>query len=212
MNLTVANRAGLRQVMGVSQISFHNARYKDISDEKLMLDYGRDNAMAFDELYHRNKAKLYRYFLRQINQASLAEEFSHEVWLRIINSRKTYIPKARFSTYLFQIAHNCLVDHFRKASTHQEIDCDDQVIENEPAHGENNPENLIENSRAMQALLKLIHQLPTEQREVYILKEEGDFSIEEIAGIIDENPETVKSRIRYALQKLKAGMRDYLNG
>jgi len=206
---TVANQIEIRHLSGMTQNPYYNARYKDVSDETLMLDYGRDSATAFDELYHRNKARLYRYFLRQTNQASLAEEFSHEVWIRIINSRKNYQVKAKFSTYLFQIAHNYLVDYFRRASTNQEVDCGDETIQNTTDNGLNNPEALLDKQRAKQTLIKLINQLPPEQRDVFVLKEEGNLSIEEIAGIICENPETIKSRLRYAQRKLRDGMQAF---
>ena len=208
---TVANPVKLRQVMGVPNVRYHNVCWKDASDEDLMVTYGGGDALAFDELYHRNKGPLYRYFLRQTSQAALAEEFSHEVWLRIIKSRHSYIPKAKFTTYLFQIAHNCLVDHYRKQSTNQEVDCDDEVINDIPAHGQSNPEAEVDNTQAQQTLLMLISQLPAEQREVFVLKQDAGLSIEEIAYVIEENPETVKSRMRYAINKLKAGMQEFLD-
>ena len=210
MLLTVANQLDIRHLSGMTQNPYYNARYKDVSDETLMLDYGRDNATAFDELYHRNKARLYRYFLRQTNQASLAEEFSHEVWLRIINARKNYQVKSKFSTYLFQIAHNYLVDYFRKASTSQEVDCDENYIHSTADNGANDPDVVLDKQRARQTLLQLIKQLPPEQRDVFVLKEEGNLSIDDIAGIICENPETIKSRLRYAQRKLRDGMQAFL--
>jgi len=207
---TVANPDNIRHRSGVMKNPYYNARYKDVSDETLMLDYGQDNASAFNELYHRNKARLFRYFLRQTNQWSLAEEFSHEVWLRIINSRKNYQAKAKFSTYLFHIAHNYLVDYFRKASTQQEVDCDEHIVHAAEASPQHDPATMLDSQRARQLLLQLIKQLPPEQRDVFMLKEEGNLSIEEIAGIICENPETIKSRLRYAQRKLRTGLQEFL--
>lgn len=207
---TVANSTHLRQVMGVTNARYYNAQYEAVSDEELMVNYSLGDTEAFDELYHRNKGALYRYFLRQTRQTALAEEFTHEVWLRVINARNQYLPKARFTTYLYQIAHNCLIDHYRKLSTKQEVDCDEQVIDSMPANN-GDPETVAGHDQVQRALLQLIQELPAEQREVFILKEEANLSIEEIANIVTENPETVKSRMRYAMQKLKAGMQEYLN-
>jgi len=207
---TVANSTHLRQVMGVTNARYYNAQYEAVSDEELMVNYSLGDTEAFDELYHRNKGTLYRYFLRQTRQTALAEEFTHEVWLRVINARNQYLPKARFTTYLYQIAHNCLIDHYRKLSTKQEVDCDEQVIDSMPANN-GDPETVAGHDQVQRALLQLIQELPAEQREVFILKEEANLSIEEIANIVTENPETVKSRMRYAMQKLKAGMQEYLN-
>ena len=196
--------------MGVTNARYYNAQYEAVSDEELMVNYSLGDTEAFDELYHRNKGTLYRYFLRQTRQTALAEEFTHEVWLRVINARNQYLPKARFTTYLYQIAHNCLIDHYRKLSTKQEVDCDEQVIDSMPANN-GDPETVAGHDQVQRALLQLIQELPAEQREVFILKEEANLSIEEIANIVTENPETVKSRMRYAMQKLKAGMQEYLN-
>ncbi len=197
--------------MGVTRAPhYNNVQFADVSDEELMVNYSLGDTAAFDELYHRNKSALYRYFLRQTRQISIAEEFAHEVWLRVIKSRLAYLPQAKFTTYLFQIAHNCLVDYFRKLSTAREIDCDDEVIDSAPANNNSDPEAIANNLQIQRALLQLIQALPAEQREVFILKEEANLSIEEIADVLAENPETVKSRMRYAVQKLKAGMQEYL--
>ena len=196
--------------MGVTNAHYYNAQYEAVSDEELMVNYSLGDTEAFDELYHRNKGALYRYFLRQTRQAALAEEFAHEVWLRVINARNQYLPKAKFTTYIYQIAHNCLIDHYRKLSTKQEVDCDEQVIDAMPT-SDGDPEAVADHNQVQRALLQLIQELPAEQREVFILKEEANLSIEEIANIVTENPETVKSRMRYAMQKLKAGMQEYLN-
>ncbi|HEY5602154.1 MAG TPA: sigma-70 family RNA polymerase sigma factor [Gammaproteobacteria bacterium] len=185
--------------------------YDNASDEELMTHYSQGDAAAFEVLYHRKKSALYRYFVRQRCQVALAEEFAHEVWLRVINARQSYLPAAKFTTYLFQIAHNCLVDHFRKLSTSHEIDCDEQFIDGVAGNNADDPEALAGNMQLQRALLRLIQELPAEQREVFILKEEANLSIEEIADVIAENPETVKSRMRYAVKKLKQGLQEYRN-
>jgi len=197
--------------MGVTQSRSHNSHYEGVSNEELMVNYSLGDTDAFEELYHRNKGGLYRYFLRQTRRVALAEEFAHEVWLRVINARNSYLPKAKFTTYLYQIAHNCLVDHFRKQSVSQEVDCDEQIVNTVPANDGEGPEAVTGHGQVQQALLTLILSLPVEQREVFILKEEANLSIEEIAKVIVENPETVKSRMRYAMQKLRAGMQEYLD-
>jgi len=202
---TVVNPVKMRHVMGVP-----NVDYQSLSNEELMMSYSRGDALAFDELYLRNKASLYRYFLRQTSQVPVAEELMHEVWLRVINARKRYLPNAKFTTYLFQIAHNCIVDHYRKFSRAQQVDCSDQIIGDLPANDEANPEMQLDRSQAKSVLMALVKQLPSEQREVFILKEEASLSIEEIAAVVDENPETIKSRLRYATKKLKAGLQETL--
>jgi RNA polymerase sigma-70 factor (ECF subfamily) len=196
--------------MRVNYVRSQNTQ-ETASDEELMSNYSLGDTAAFEELYHRNKAALYRYFLRQIQRAALAEEFAHDVWLRVINTRQSYLPTAKFTTYLFQIAHNRLVDHFRKSSTSNEIDCGEPFIEAVAANHADNPETAAGNTQIQRALARLIQELPPEQREVFLLKEEANLSIEEIANVISENPETVKSRVRYAVKKLKEGLQEYIS-
>src|SRR5262245_6472602 len=84
------------------------------ADEELMLAYGGGDAAAFETLYKRHRGKLYRFVLRAIKQRSTAEELFQEVWIRVIEARTRYAPQARFTTWLYTIAHNLLVDHWRK--------------------------------------------------------------------------------------------------
>jgi len=196
--------------MIVTNTSSQAESLNSLNNEDLMISYSQGNVSAFEELYHRNKAPLYRYFLRQLNQVALAEEFAHEVWLRIIKSRQSYLPKAKFTTYLFQIAHNHLVDHFRKFSKMTEVNLDDNEDEVHSTITSGNPESSVDREKQKEIMLALISELPSEQREVFLLKEEGNLSIEEIAQVVNENAETVKSRMRYAVKKLKEGLKPYL--
>ena len=196
--------------MIVTNTSSQAESLNSLNNEDLMISYSQGNVSAFEELYHRNKAPLYRYFLRQLNQVALAEEFAHEVWLRIIKSRQSYLPKAKFTTYLFQIAHNHLVDHFRKFSKMTEVNLDDNEDEVHSTITSGNPESSVDREKQKKIMLALISELPSEQREVFLLKEEGNLSIEEIAQVVNENAETVKSRMRYAVKKLKEGLKPYL--
>src|SRR5690348_11470417 len=83
-------------------------------DEELMLAYKAGHAGAFETLYARHRARLYRYVLRAVKARGVAEELFQEIWIRVIEARARYTPQARFSTWLYTIAHNHLVDHWRK--------------------------------------------------------------------------------------------------
>jgi RNA polymerase sigma factor (sigma-70 family) len=83
-------------------------------DEELMLAYGGGDAGAFDTLYARHRGGLFRFVLRAVKDRGVAEELFQEVWVRVIESRSRYAPKARFTTWLYTIAHNLLVDHWRR--------------------------------------------------------------------------------------------------
>src|SRR4026208_1276629 len=86
----------------------------EVPDEQLMLAYRGGDARAFETLYVRHRARLFRFVLRSIKVRALAEELYQEVWMRVIEARTTYKPSARFTTWLYTIAHNRLVDHWRR--------------------------------------------------------------------------------------------------
>src|SRR6202008_3846762 len=83
-------------------------------DEQLMLAYRDGNAAAFETLYTRHRARLYRFVLRTVKSRAVGEELFQEIWMRVIEGRGRYTPQARFTTWLYTIAHNHLVDHWRK--------------------------------------------------------------------------------------------------
>ncbi|WP_455203439.1 sigma-70 family RNA polymerase sigma factor [Kaarinaea lacus] len=183
--------------------------YEQLSNEELMSSYASGDAEAFAILYQRNKAPLYRYILRQTRQQAIADELSQDVWTNIIKARKNYTARAKFTTYLFQIAHNRLVDYWRKTShrldtIQEEDDCDyhdEAAIE---------PQQQLARDQIAQQLLQLLQALPLEQREVFVLKEESGLSLEQIAQVTNVNTETAKSRLRYAMAKLREGLKELL--
>src|SRR5436305_2423099 len=84
------------------------------ADEELMLAYRAGDAAAFETLYRRHRAPLYRFVLRSVKSRGLGEELFQEIWMRVIEARERYAPQAKFTTWLYTIAHNHLVDHWRK--------------------------------------------------------------------------------------------------
>src|SRR5258705_7391784 len=84
------------------------------ADEELMAAYRDGNAAAFDALYERHRGPLFRYVLRGVKLRAVAEELYQEIWIRVIEARRRYSPTARFTTWLYTIAHNRLVDHWRR--------------------------------------------------------------------------------------------------
>ncbi len=116
--LPIANEANLK---------FTNNMKQTTSDEQLMQQYAKGDVLAFEQLYARHKGGLYRYCLRQINHAAKAEECFQEVWMKLINSRVNYQPRALFTTYLYRIAQNHIIDTFRKnKKLKQEIELEEE--------------------------------------------------------------------------------------
>jgi RNA polymerase sigma-70 factor (ECF subfamily) len=206
---------------------------EDADGAQLMTRYAAGDVAAFERLYARHKGSLYRYFARQCGNADAAEELFQEVWLRIVKARERYEPRARFTTFLYQIAHNCLVDHYRKSGkvlttgTGEPADeaASDPVAEeldpafasarwslvdweNDPPDTAPGPEAALSGAQRAERLVSALDALPLEQREAFLLHEEAEMGLAEIAAVTGAKAETVKSRLRYALSKLRTSLGD----
>jgi len=180
------------------------------SDEALMLAYRDGREEAFELLYRRWRGKLYRYLLHQCNQAAVADEVFQDVWLRVVNARFSYEVTAKFSTWLFRIAHNRLIDHFRAQKGTVSLDDDEQTFIEMAAPEHETPARLLDRKQVAERIVKQLQALPDEQREVFLMAEEGGMTLEEIANATGVGREIVKSRLRYALGKLRQGLGDLL--
>jgi RNA polymerase sigma-70 factor (ECF subfamily) len=207
----------LHSAVDSSAASVHVARpltnRGEASDEALMIAYRDGDSRAFQALYARHRGGLYRFLLRQCGAAALAEELFQDVWLNVIRARMRYAPEARFATYLYRIAHNRLVDHFRRAShrpTLQSDDPDDDPIAALPADRRHQPEVRMESKARVERFMALLAGLPDAQREAFVMHEEAGLSVEEIARATGVNAETAKSRLRYAVAKLRRGLQELM--
>jgi RNA polymerase sigma-70 factor (ECF subfamily) len=179
----------------------------EASDEELMLRYGDGDAGAFEALYRRHRGPMYRFLLRQAGDAAAAEELLQDVWMRVVNSRGRYEARAKFTSWVYAIAHNRLMDFYRangRASflSHEESE---SVLEDLPG-GEIPAEVKLDRKRATERLLAALAELPDVQREAFLLQQEGELSLEEIAAVTGVSRETAKSRLRYAVAKLRASL------
>lgn len=174
-------------------------------DTALMLRYKDGDVAAFEILYRRHNDSLYRYLLRLCRHRDTAEDLYQEVWSKIIKSRANYRPTAKFTTFLYRVAHNCFIDFVRRNKRHTLADQQDP---DELAYAGDTPEDQVERSLARRRLEQALATLPEEQRDVFLLHEEGGLSLDNIAHVTGVNRETAKSRLRYAMTKLKASMHD----
>ena len=172
-------------------------------DSALMLRYCDGDVAAFETLYRRHNDALYRYLLRRCRQREQAEDVFQEVWGKIIKARDTYRPTAKFTTFLYRVAHNCFIDYLRRNKRHtQTVDVEPDT---QPDAGEQ-PDIQVERSLARRRLDAALKTLPDEQRDVFLLYEEAGLSLDENASITGSNRETAKSRLRYANNKLRAAI------
>jgi RNA polymerase sigma-70 factor (ECF subfamily) len=187
------------------------------SDEALMLAFAGGDLAAFDALYARHKRGLHAFVARLLaGQRIDVDDVFQDVWLAVARSRAGYRPSARFRTWLFQIARNRVIDLLREKrplpaselqSRDDEHGDDPDPIAAIPDDGARSPEALLERGRQAQAIARALAALPAVQREAFLLREHGELPLEEIARLTGVNAETAKSRLRYAVAKLRAALR-----
>ena len=174
-----------------------------------MLEYRDGNAHAFDELYARHRAPLFRYCLRHCRERGVAEETFQDVWVRVVGARHRYEPKAKFTTWLYRIAHNRVIDGYRadKPGRLQSIDEDDATphLETDPGAG---PDLQLVSHRQSARLRSALADLPPDQRDAFLLHEEAGLGLDAIAEVSGVGRETIKSRLRYAIAKLRGALQD----
>jgi len=169
-------------------------------DSALMLRYQDGDVGAFETLYRRHNDPLYRYLLRLCHHRDTAEDIFQEVWGKIVKSRASYRPTAKFTTFLYRVAHNCFIDHVRRNKRHAGNTEFDAELHASPG---DLPETSTERTLAKERLARALLELPEEQRDAFLLHEEAGLSIEQIASVTGSKRETAKSRLRYAVAKLR---------
>ena len=181
----------------------------EAGDEQLMLAYREGDAGAFEQLYQRHKGRLFRFVLRSIRDRAIAEELYQEIWMRAIEARGRYEVQAKFTTWIYTIAHHRLVDHWRKKGlTLVSLDEDEAAPTAPAASADYDPARQLEAKQSLALFAQALAALPPAQREVFLLHHEADLSVAEIAQATGTNEEAAKSRLRYALSKLKEAMGD----
>jgi len=175
------------------------------TDDQLMMGYARGDRGAFDQLYARYKQPLYHYLYRNCGTRNQVDELFQDVWLRVIASAPRFRNRGRFRSWIFTLAHNCLVDYYRKADK-QSI----QTSREPEISGANETQAVLLGVELAQSIQQAIASLPPAQREAYILREHSGFSIREIGDIQNISPEAAKSRLRYAYGKLRSLLEDQI--
>ena len=170
------------------------------SDEDLMMDWAAGNMEAFDALYARYRVPLYRYVVRLVSDDATANDLYQGSWEKVIRGRKSYRPQAPFRAWLFRVAHNHVMDHFRRSRP--ELELEPERIASDLA----GPEQRIDEEGRESRLRAAVAALPEKQREALLLKLDGGLGLQSIAAVLGVNRETAKSRLRYAVGRLKKAL------
>ncbi len=182
-----------------------------------MLRFQRGDVSAFSELVQRHKRPLFNFLLRQLRSRPAAEDGLQEVFLRVVQSASEFKHEARFTTWVYTIARNLCIDQLRKMSLRNHDSLDRPVGEGGPSLGEQTTDSHSRASVEREAtsnelrvrITRALEALPEEQREVFLLREAANLPFKEIAEITSTPENTVKSRMRYALDRLQEALNEY---
>jgi len=190
----------------------------DATDEMLMVRYQRGDRQAFAHLVRRHQRPVYNFCLRQLRQPNLAEDVTQDVFLKLVQNAAEFKHEARFATWLYTIARNLCIDQIRKAA-HRRHPSLDAPLESGTSRtlGDNVPdhhpkasaERATVSSQMFSSIVQAVESLPEEQREVFLLREVGNLPFKDIADVTGVPENTVKSRMRYALDRLKNALSDF---
>jgi RNA polymerase sigma-70 factor (ECF subfamily) len=175
----------------------------DKTDEELMLAYAEGDMLAFEMLYRRHRGLLYRFLLRGLRDRADADELFQETWSRLIAARERYRSDAKFTTWLLQIAHNLVIDRFRRRRPQASPEETEAVLRDLDAPESEQPDHALSDFEQRRRLQLALEDLPDEQRVAFLLRVEGGLGLEEIGAITGVGRETVKSRLRYALARIR---------
>ena len=195
-------------------------------DDTLMAAYARGDGAAFEQLYRRHHAGLYRFVRRLLGSALAAQtdEVFQDTWLRVVHARARWQPQgATFRTWLYTLAHHRVIDLLRKSGREVALD----AFESEdgepwqpdgaawqhwppPASATAPSEDLAFWRRAGERLLQCLEQLPLPQRSAFLLHHDDGLALDEVASALEVGFETAKTRLRYAMSKLRTCMGAYL--
>jgi RNA polymerase sigma-70 factor, ECF subfamily len=182
------------------------------TDEELLAEFQQGDASAFERLLRRHRGPLYTFLLRMLGDREQAEDLAQETFLRVVKGAAAWEHRARFQTWLYAIARNLCVDRARREKFRRTESADAPVEEGGPsiveatASGDPAPDRAAANERLRPILLRALASLPFEQREVFVLREQAGVPFREIAELIGVNENTVKSRMRYALEGLRKAL------
>jgi len=192
---------------------------EELTDEVLMMRFQGGDRAAFAGLVRRHKTAIYNFILRQVRMRSVAEDLAQDVFVKIVQNAADFKHEARFTTWAYTIARNVCIDHLRKMSLrrHPSLDQGSGEDGDGPTLGERTadpaPRAAVDRTaigtEVGERITRAVEELPPEQREVFLLRELGNVPFKDIAQMTGVPENTVKSRMRYALERLQEALAEY---
>jgi RNA polymerase sigma-70 factor (ECF subfamily) len=186
------------------------------SDETLLAAFAAGDAGAFAALYARHERPLFRFLRRSLGNDAAAEDLLQEVWLAVLRHAGGFEPRARFTTWLYGIARHRLIDHWRARREDVSLDAANDPVDGSPAlidtlaaDPNGQPEVQALSRAQARAFMAAVEQLPPLQREAFLLHAEAGMTVEEVAQLTGVGHETAKSRLRYAMNRLRGALESW---
>ncbi|MFK7995911.1 MAG: sigma-70 family RNA polymerase sigma factor [Granulosicoccus sp.] len=210
-------------IIQATQVIERREAFIDTDDEQLMLEYSSGEVQAFKQLYSRYEQSVYRFAFNGCNNEARASELFQEIWLRVIKARKSFKPSQPFKAWLFTIARNLLIDNYRSQSrtaldnrAGNDAYADPDTLPQDSfssipdtwSRAPLTPEQIACASEQNTILRDALQSLPLAQREAVMLKHIAGLSISEIAQMQGQGSQAVKSRLRYAMVKLRQNLKE----
>jgi RNA polymerase sigma-70 factor (ECF subfamily) len=178
-----------------------------LTDYELVEQFINGEQSSIEALIHRHKNRVYTYILLLVKNDQLAEDIFQDTFIKVINSLRAgkYHDKGRFVSWVVRIAHNLIIDHFRKEKHLNTISNDATEVDmfNSPKYSDRNIEEILIGDQITNDVRKLIEELPDEQKEVIVLRHYVGMSFKEIAEQTDVSINTALGRMRYALINMR---------
>ena len=187
---------------------FIESLLKTLTDEALMLRFSSGETEAFEELLGRYERRVLGFVRRFVSDDATAADLMQETFMRVIGAAHRYQATAAFSTWVFRIARNLCTDHARKNQTHRKHVALDEFTEKKLKSNDRTDASILD-GEIRSKIDQAVDRLPEKQREVFVLRQLLNLSFKEIAVVVDSSENTVKSRMRYALEGLRLELHDF---
>lgn len=192
---------------------------EEVTDEVLMMRFQAGDKAAFASLVRRHKTAIFNFILRLVRSAPAAEDLVQDVFVKVVQSAADFKHESRFSTWAYAIARNIAIDHLRKMAFRQHPSLDQAQGEGgdgptlldrtADAHHSAAVDRVVIGAELGRSITRCVEALPEEQREVFLLREVANLPFKDIAAITGVPENTVKSRMRYALERLQENLAEY---